>query len=331
VITYDVLHVSSKGSSVRDLAYNIYFQTYTGSDISIIASHLFYGYTINEWAWAEAPFYVVWAVRSDGVMLTLTFLKDQEFVGWTHQTTQGSFTSVCTVTETTSAAGTVDAVYTVVQRTVNGNTVKYIERVSDRVFPNGLSSAWCVDAGIQYSGAATLSFQGAAHLNGMTVTGLATDNLGNVTVITPFTMPVGGIFTLPAPTNGATGYTTVTVGLSFTCQLQTLPIDTGQAPIQGRLKKIPHVGIRVKDTLGLSMGPDFNTLVPIKDLVLGNVSSMATGQNISQVVSGLVTGDAQTYITSGYTVPGQYCIQQSLPYPASILGVFPEMVIGDTD
>jgi hypothetical protein len=69
----------------------------------------------------------------------------------------------------------------------------------------------------------------------------------------------------------------------------------------------------------------------MKDLVLGNVSSMATGQNTSQVVSGLVTGDARTYIAGGYTVPGQYCIQQSLPYPASVLGVFPELVIGDTD
>ena len=144
-------------------------------------------------------------------------------------------------------------------------------------------------------------------------------------------MPTSGIFTLSGPTSGGANYTQVTIGLGFTCQLQTLPIDTGQAPIQGRLKKIPHVDIRVKDTLGLSMGPDFSHLVPMKDLVLGNVSSMATGQNTSQVVSGLVTGDARTYIAGGYTVPGQYCIQQSLPYPASVLGVFPELVIGDTD
>ncbi len=328
---YDVLYVQAKGSAVRDLSYNIYFGVFTGTDISVTASHLFYGYNITQWAWAEQPFYVAWAVRNDGTMLTLTFLKEQEFVGWTHQTTQGLFRSVCAVTESTTYAGNVDAVYTVVQRTVNGSVVQYIERIADRVFPNGLSSAWCVDAGIQYQGLATLSFQGAQHLAALTVTGLATDNLGNVTIITPFTMPVNGEFTLPAPTPaGATGYTTVTLGLAFTCKLQTLAIDTGQVPIQGKLKKIPEVNVRVNQTLGLTIGSDFNHQTPMKDLVLGNVSSQLTGQ-ASQIVTGLVAGDARTILDNTYTVPGQYCIEQSNPYPASILGVFPTIIMGDVD
>lgn len=326
---WSILHVAAKGAAVRELAYNIYFNVFTGSDISITSSHLFFGYTIEQWAWAEAPFYVAWAVRSDGVILTLTFLKEQEFIGWTHQTTQGLFTSVATVTEATSDAGNVDAVYVVVQRTINGNTVQYIERVADRVFPNGLSSAWCVDSGIQYTGSAALSFTGAEHLAGATVTGLATDNLGNVTVITPFVMPVNGEFTLPAPTPvGATGYTTVTLGLSFTAQLQTLAIDTSRTQIQGQLKKIPYVDVRVNETLGLLIGADFNHLTPMKDLVQGNVSSMLTGQQ-AQVVSGLQSGDARTFLGPTYTVPGQYCIEQSLPYPATVLGVFPCLVTED--
>jgi hypothetical protein len=328
VANYDVLFVQSKGSAVRDLTYNIYFNVFTGTDISITASHLFFGYTINEWAWAESPFYVVWAVRSDGVMLTLTFLKEQEFVGWSHQVTSGLYKSVCAVTEATSDAGNVDAVYTCVQRTINGNTVQYIERITDRAFPNGLSSAWCVDSGLQYTGAAQLSFQGGENLNGATVTGLATDDLGNVTVITPFVMPVGGFFTLPAPSSPATGYTTVTIGLGFTCKLQTLAIDTNKAMIQGKLKKIDPVVARVVNTLGLSVGPDFNYLVPMKDLIQGNVNSMLTGQQ-SQVVSGLYTGDARIYISPTYTVPGQYCLQQSQPLPATVLGLFPTLITED--
>jgi hypothetical protein len=325
---YDVLYVQAKGSAVRDLTYNIYFNVFTGTDISITSSHLFYGYTIIGWAWAESPFYVVWAVRSDGVMLTLTFLKEQEFVGWSHQVTAGSYTSVATVTESTASAGNVDAVYTVVQRTINGNTVQYIERIADRVFPNGLSSAWCVDSGLQYTGPAQLSFQGGENLNGATVTGLATDDQGNVTVITPFTMPVGGFFTLPAPPSPATGYTTATIGLGFTCKLQTLAIDTNRQMIQGKLKKIDPVVARVANTLGLSVGPDFNHLVPMKDLIQGNVNSMLTGQQ-SQVVSGLYTGDARIYISPTYTVPGQYCLQQSQPLPATVLGLFPTLITED--
>lgn len=318
VANYDVLYVQSKGSGIRDLAFNIYFNVFTGTDISILSSHLFFGYTINEWAWAEEPFYVVWAVRSDGVMLTLTFLKEQDFIGWSHQVTAGSFMSVCAVTEETTDAGTVDAIYTVVERVVNGNTVQYIERVADRIFPNGVEDAWCVDAGLQYSGSPATSFTGAQHLAGMTVTGLADGN-----VITPFVMPVDGDFTLPFAAS------LVTIGLGFTAQLQTLALDIQGEQTQGKVKKIPYVDVRVNDTLGLDIGPDFDHLTPMKDLVVGNVSSMLTGQE-SQQVSGLYSGDARTYLpNSAYTVPGQYCIQQSLPLPASILGVFPAFAIGD--
>lgn len=328
VANYDVLFVQAKGSAIRDMAYNIYFNVFTGTDISITSSHLFFGFTITEWAWAEAPFYVVWAVRDDGVMLTLTFLKEQEFVGWSHQITQGLFKSVCAVTEATGDAGNVDAVYTVVQRTVNSNTVKYIERVTDRAFPNGFSSAWCVDAGVQYTGAPALTFSGAEHLAAMVVGGLATDDDGNVTKIAQFTMPVSGVFTLPAPAAPATGYTTVTVGLLYNCDLQTLAIDTSRNQIQGKLKKIPNIDVRVVNTLGLTIGADFDHLTPMKDLVQGNVSSMLTGQQ-SQIVSGLYSGDARTFLGPTYTVPGQYCIRQGNPYPATILGVFPLLVTED--
>lgn len=333
VANYDVLFVQSKGSAVRDNAYNIYFNVFTGTDISVTSSHLFYGFNITEWAWAEQPFYVVWAVRNDGVMLTLTFLKEQEFVGWTHQTTQGLFKSVCTVTESTTDAGNVDAVYVVVQRTVNGNTVKYIERISDRAFPNGLSSAWCVDAGVQYSGAPALSFTGAEQLAGLSVTGLATDNLGNVVIVAPFVMPVTGFFTLPAPLAvGATGWSTVTIGLGFVCDLQTLAIDVGQAPMQGKVKKIAYVDARVNETLGLQIGANSNSLVNMKDLQQGAISSMAVGlEPGAQLVNGLYSGDARTWLDPSFNVYGQYYLRQPNPYPATILGLFSALEMGDTD
>jgi hypothetical protein len=316
VANFDILYVQAKGSIVRDSSYNFYANVFTGTDISVLSSHLFYGYTVNEWAWAEEPFKVVWAVRSDGTMLTLTFLKEQEFVGWTHSDTQGSFKSVATITEGTDF-GSVDAVYTVVQRTVNGQSLQYIERFAERIYPNGVVDAWTVDAGIQYDGVPATTFSGGQHLAGLTCTGLADGQ-----PITPFVMPASGSFTLASASK-------VTVGLPFTCQLQTLAIDLGEPTVQGKVKKINNVDVRVKEALGLKIGPDFNHLVPMKDLVRGNVSSMLTGQE-SQLVTDLVTGDARTFLPPAYTIPGQYCIQLDLPYPASILGVIPNITLGDT-
>jgi len=320
IANYDVLYVQAKGSIIRDSVYNIYANVYTGTDISAISSHLFFGFSITGWAWAEEPFKVVWAIRSDGTMLTLTFLKEQEFIGWAHSTTQGSFLSVATVIEPTATAGNVDAVYTVVQRTINGNIVKYIERFAERTFPAGAASAWCVDCGLQYSGAPANTFTGASQLAGATVTGLA-----DGVVIPPFVMPVSGNFTLP---DFPATHSTVTVGLGYNCDLQTLPLDIGEPTVQGKVKKISLVDVRVADTLGLSIGSSFNHLTAMKDLVVGNVSSMLTGQD-AQVVGGLVSGDARTFLDPTFTVPGQYCIRQSQPLPATILGVIPQFELGD--
>jgi hypothetical protein len=313
VVNYDILFVTAKGSAVRSLSYNVYYNIFTGTDISVVSSHLFFNYTIDEWCWAEQPFYFAHAIRSDGQILALTYMKDQEFIGWSHYVTSGLYKSTCSATEETSTGEFVDAVYTVVQRTVDGNTVQYIERFTERTFPTGYLSpnAARVDASLAYSGAPATTFTGAEHLAGLEVTGLA-DGLP----ITPFTMPTTGIFTLPAAAS------VVVIGQAFTCDLQTLPLDVGDPSIQGDVKKITQVDIRVVDTLGLKIGASFTTLTPMKDLVLGNVSSQLTGQP-TQIVSDLVDGDAVTILNPTYTVPGQFCIRQDQPYPATVLGVFP--------
>ncbi len=327
VANNDILYVQSKTSIVRNLVFNFYTQVYTGADISVLSSHLFYGFQVLEWAWAEEPFKLVWAVRNDGTMLTLTFLKEQELIAWAHSDTQGLFKSVATITEQVSV-GSIDAIYTVVQRTVNGQTVQYIERVAELYYPNGVSGAWCVDAGLQYNGVAALIFTGGQHLNGLSVTGLATDDQNRTTVIPAFAMPASGIFTLAAPASPATGYTRVTVGLPYTPQLTTLQLDTGEPTIQGKEKKISSVTLRVAQTLGLQIGTGatFGTnMVDIQDLVPGNV-----GTATNELVTDLVTGDAWSTVDPAWTVPGQYSIQQVLPYPVSILGVIPQVTVGDT-
>lgn len=312
VANFDILYVQSKGSIVRDTTYNFYANVYTGTDISILSSHLFFGYQITEWAWAEEPYKIVWAVRNDGILLSLTFLKEQELIGWAHHDTLGTYQSVATVTESVSG-NTVDAIYTVVSRTINGFTNQYIERMADRYITNYINP-WCVDCGLQYSGSATATLSGLEHLIGQTVTGLV-----NGIPLTPTVVSATGTVAVPA------GTTFATVGLAFLPQLQTLALELGEPTVQGKFKKIVNITARVAQTLGLSTGTDFDNLVNMKDLILGNV-----GQNTNEIVSDLVTADATTLPNPAYTEQGQYCFQQSLPYPATILGVIPEFAIGDT-
>src|SRR5882724_6623449 len=302
VATSDILYVQAKQSIVRNLVYNFYTNVYTGTDISILSNHLFYGFTLVQWAWAEEPFKLAWAVRNDGQLVCLTFLKDLEIVAWTHSDTQGAFIGVASITEA-SSIGNVDAVYHVVKRTVQDQTVNYIERFVELTYPNDYKSSWQVDAGIGYNGSAATTFSGAQHLGGMVVTGLADG------VVINFTMPTSGTFIFGG--GGTAGLTNianasiVTVGLSFLPQLGTLPLDLGEPTVQGKRKKVSAVTVRCRNALGLTTGRNIDSdQVPIQDLVLGNVGTMS-----NQVVTGLVTGDARTIVDPQWDVFGQYYIQ----------------------
>lgn len=318
ISNYDILYVQSKGSIVRDLSYNFYTNIFTGTDITVLSSHLFYGHEILEWAYCEEPFKLIWAVRDDGVLLCLTFMKEQELIGWTHSDTQGLFKSVASCIETTDF-GAQDALYCVVEREVNGQTLQYIERMAERIFPDAdPTTAWCVDAGLQYDGAPATSFSGGEHLAGLECVGLA-----DGVPITPFTMAANGNFTLPSAAS------VVTIGLAYTPRLQTLQLDIGEPTIQGKPKKISSVVVRVQDTLGIEIGQTFDSMTPMKDLVLGNISSMLAGLP-DQTVTGLVTGDAMTILDPSWNIPGQYCIRQPHPLPVSVLGVIPRITVGDT-
>ena len=110
-INYDILYIQSKGSIARDLAYNFYTNIYTGTDLTVLSSHLFTDYQITQWAWAEEPYKLLWLVRNDGALLSLTYLKEQEVSSWCRHDTNGLFVSVCSITEPP-----VDAVYFIVKR-----------------------------------------------------------------------------------------------------------------------------------------------------------------------------------------------------------------------
>lgn len=160
-IDYDIIYVQAKESIYRDLSYQFFTNIYTGADITEISSHLFTGFTMREHAWCEEPYKILWTVRQDGILLSLTFNKPEQVIGWSRHDTNGIFQSVCSVTEPP-----VDALYLAVQRFPGTNTAYMIERMNDRLW-NAVEDCWCVDCGLelpQPEPAATLSVNTATGL-----------------------------------------------------------------------------------------------------------------------------------------------------------------------
>lgn len=146
LVNEQALFVQEKGSQVRSLGYSFQNDKYIGQDLTVLSNHLFQGMSIVDWAYQEIPYSCVWAVRDDGVMLGLTYFPEQQVAGWHRHTTDGLFESVCCITE-----NNVDALYVVVNRTINGQTKRYIERFDDRQFTD-IRDAFFVDCGLTYDG-----------------------------------------------------------------------------------------------------------------------------------------------------------------------------------
>lgn len=170
-IGFDVIFVNAKGSFYFDQPYQLYALS-EPIDLTENSSHLFTGYKIREHAWCEQPYKLLWSVRNDGIMLSLTYYKTQQVAGWGRHDTQGLFQSVCAVTEPP-----VDALYAAVQRFPAGKNAYMIERMDNRIWTAGVESCWCVDAGLalpQPTPAAILTASSATGLGACTgVTGLA--------------------------------------------------------------------------------------------------------------------------------------------------------------
>lgn len=132
------------GQIVRDLGYQFANDAYAGNDVSILARHLLDYNTIEAWCFAIAPYGIVWAVRDDGILLGLTYLREQQKFAWHRHTTMGNFKSVATIRE-----GTDDILYACVERTIGGRTVQYVERMDDRKFQD-IQDAVFVDASRSY-------------------------------------------------------------------------------------------------------------------------------------------------------------------------------------
>jgi hypothetical protein len=134
-------------------------------------------------------------------------------------------------------------------------------------------------------------------------------------VVTPQVVAADGSITLAQPA------TKVTAGLAFICQGQTMPLDVGEPTVQGKRKKIAAVTFKVANSRGLQVGRTPTTIIGLKEMN----NMVPFGEAIP-----LITGDERIVVDPLYDVLGQYFFQVTDPVPCTVLGVVPEVVIGDT-
>lgn len=195
---------------------------------------------LKQTAWQGDPYKTLWGVRTDGLLVGLTYDKDEDVWAWhRHPMSNGAVVSIAVIPSATTEQ---DELWAVIRRTINGSTRHYIERMTPRIEPedeNDKDSYNFLDSSLSYSGAPATNFSGASHLALQTCRVWADGiDVGGVTVA------AGGTFSLP---NAAS---VVKVGIHTTASLVSLP--------QSRLSTERHIlagmKIRFYETLGGQAG-----------------------------------------------------------------------------
>jgi hypothetical protein len=317
-----LLMFQEKGATVQALRYDAIQDVYTSQDMSVLASHLLSdvggNFQIQERAWAAVPFKICWCVRNDGTLIALTYMREQDVYAWHRHDTQGRFESSWSITEPDGFGGYEDAVYFIVNRTINGVTQRYVERMVSRTFPT-IADAWFLDCALQYNGPPVTTISGLGHLEGMTVA-----ILGDGSVV-PSQVVTGGMVTLDGQ------YSKVLVGLAYTSDLITLNLEIPAqgATSQGDMKKISRVTVRVKDARGLQIGIE-------QEMPSGGLTGTPALTEIKQRRMETLgspmqpfTGDFQVTIPTEWQSGGRLVVRQTYPLPVSILAIIPEVSVGD--
>ncbi len=303
VVGNAVLYVQRQGNVVRDFVYSLEVDGYAGNNLTVLASHLLQGRRIVAWDYQQHPDTVVWAVRDDGILLGLTYMREHDLWAWHRHETQGAFESVSVVPDDQE-----DAMYVVVRRTVKGIERRFIERMEARWRGGDVAEAFFVDCGLSYRGEPVSTILGLDHLAGMEVAILADGS-----VLPRDTVAADGSLRLPRPAS------VVHVGLPYAAELQTMNIEPAAADgsTQGRGKRLARVVLKLLESTGVQAGCSADRLDELKfreDEAYGQATRPFTGSKPLSVESG-----------NGREV----CVfvRQENPLPVTLLALIPELDI----
>lgn len=256
----------------------------------------------------RSPETYIWHVRADGQCCNLLYNVKESSAGWFKFIGAPSAAGVAVVEDVVVLpSANNDRVYLSVRRTINGSTVRYLEKLARHSEAIGGSSNLMADSHVFAAGPVT-TFTGLTHLVGETV--VAWGTTGGVTgpIGTTYTVNGSGEITLPSSS------TNVCVGLAYTWRYKSAKLAYGSGDGTALLapKRVDHLGVLTENIHpnAISYGSDFTTTYATPRVENGVDVSTTTVQTISDETTFAFGG--------GWDTDSRICMTGSAPYPATI-------------
>lgn len=122
------VYVEVGGRTVRSFEFDLLADSYSAFDKNVLADEITYP-GIVQIAFTQGRPDLIWAVRSDGVLLSCTFLSREDVAGWARHPVGGSG-EVVSIAPDNRVTG-FDRLVAVVKRTIDGHTRRYVEYMAE--------------------------------------------------------------------------------------------------------------------------------------------------------------------------------------------------------
>lgn len=303
------LFIQRDGRTLREMVYSFEIDRFVSKDISVISEHLIRkSGRVTRSTLQMVPNQIYWMVTSEGDLIGVTYEKEQEVVAWHKHNLSGKVESIAALP---AEDATEDELYVIVNRTINGQVKRYVERVSfEPLDDTALEDMVYLDSAKKFSGTNLTELTGLDHLEGRTV-GILVDGY-----VHPDQVVSGGQVSIRRAASKAV------VGLPYESIFRTLSPEAGSAygSSQGLRKKLVSVYINIFNTVGFSHGEDRDSLV--------ERSFRKTTSTLGQAPDPR-TGYIEVKTKDGFNDHGQLWFSQSKPYPFNVLSVMKKVLVNE--
>ena len=291
-----LLFIQRQARKVREFSYQYETDKWNAPDLSILAEHITES-GIKQAAFQQQKHAILWSCREDGDVAAMTYEKEHDVVGWHHHTFTGDVESTAVIPQ----SATDDQVWMIVERAIDGSTVRQIEYLKPMKYDSTSDAdLFYVDSGLTTSVTASNTISGLDHLEGEVVAVIADGTvLYDGTGSDPDFTVTSGSITIADDTPT---YTTVHVGLPYTATMKTMPLASGDAVIHMRNKRISETKTEYYNSGDFYIG---------KDATINELVSLTDNE----------TGYVRKTFPPGFDQYGQVYIFQSSPEPLTLLSL----------
>jgi hypothetical protein len=309
------LFVDRSGRAVFELSFDGQSSDYNATQMSKLATDLFTS-GIKTLAVQRRPDTRIWIINNDGSCVCVVYEPLEEVLAFIPIETDGEFESVAVL-----PADDQDRVYFVVNRTINGSTVRYIEKMAldSEVKPTTTCKVMDAFASGVNSPASTTIHVGT-HLQGESVVVWA-DGAPLVTTVDGITVP--NAYTVDGSGNitVVSAVTDWVAGLPYTARYKSAKLAYGAAggTAMLQMKKVNEVGVIMTDFVraGVRYGSEFdNSERPLYPLPV--LKDLATAPAI--VLSDV--NDEEPFVFPGeWDTDSRVCIEVASPNTATLISM----------